>query len=35
MRDLVCLLEEPSAREMLEGVLPRILPEDVHVKYVE
>ena len=27
MSSLVCLLEEPSAREMLGGVLPRILPE--------
>jgi len=34
MTYLVCFLEEPSAREMLEGVLPRILPEDVYVKYV-
>jgi hypothetical protein len=34
MRYLVCLLEEPSAQEMLKGVLPRILPEDVHVQYV-
>ncbi|OQY60009.1 MAG: hypothetical protein B6245_03640 [Desulfobacteraceae bacterium 4572_88] len=31
---LVCLLEEPSAQEMLKGVLPRILPEDVYVQYV-
>lgn len=28
MRCLVCLLEEPSAAEMLKGVLPRLLPED-------
>ena len=34
MRYLVCLLEEPSAREMLKGVLPRILPDDVSVQYV-
>jgi hypothetical protein len=29
MKTLVCCLEEPSAWEMLQGVLPRILPEDV------
>ena len=34
MRYLICLLEEPSAQEMLEGVLPRILSEDICVKYV-
>ena len=34
MRYLVCLLEEPSAQEMLKGILPRILPEDVDVQYV-
>ncbi len=34
MKYLVCLLEEPSAREMLKGVLPRILPHDVYVKYI-
>jgi len=27
MRHLVFLLEEPSAREMLEGVVPKIIPE--------
>ncbi|MCL2406520.1 MAG: DUF4276 family protein [Defluviitaleaceae bacterium] len=26
MKTLVCLVEEPSARYMLEGVLPRLLP---------
>ncbi|MDR1831230.1 MAG: DUF4276 family protein [Fusobacteriaceae bacterium] len=34
MRTLACFLEEPSARAFLEGVLPRILPEDVEVRYV-
>lgn len=28
------LLEEPSANEMLKGILPRILPENIHVRYV-
>lgn len=27
MTSLVCLLEKPSAAEMLKGVLPRLLPE--------
>jgi hypothetical protein len=31
---LVCLLEEPSARAMLEGVLPRLLGDGVTVQYV-
>ncbi|MEA3412892.1 MAG: DUF4276 family protein [Pseudomonadota bacterium] len=34
MRELVFLLEEPSAREMLKGVLPRLLPENVTVRYI-
>lgn len=34
MRSLVCLLEEPSAREMLKGVLPRILSEAVCIHYI-
>ncbi len=33
MSTLVCLLEEPSAREMLQGVLPRILPIGWDVRY--
>jgi len=33
MRTLVCLLEEPSAKAMLENVLPRILPSEVKIKY--
>lgn len=27
MRELVFLLEEPSARELLEGLIPRLIPE--------
>lgn len=36
MKLLVFLLEEPSAREMLQGLLPRVLPPTwlVQVKYV-
>ena len=34
MRTLVFLLEEPSARELLAGVLPRILPEAISVKFL-
>lgn len=33
MRRLIFLLEEPSAEEMLKGILPEILPEDVHPEY--
>lgn len=29
MNHLVFLLEEPSAREMLNGLLPRLLPENI------
>jgi hypothetical protein len=29
MKHLVCFLEEPSAKEMLEGVLPQLLPNDI------
>ena len=31
---LVCCLEEPSAREMLTGVLTRILPTGWNVQYI-
>jgi len=31
---LVFFLEEPSAREMLKGLLPRLLPESVCCRYV-
>lgn len=34
MTTLVCLLEEPSARILLEGLLPRILPAEIEVQYM-
>jgi hypothetical protein len=34
LTQIVLLLEEPSMREALEGLLPRLLPEDVGVTYV-
>ncbi len=34
MSCLVCLLEEPSAEEMLRGVLSRIIPDDIYVHYM-
>ena len=34
MTYLVCMLEEPSAEEMLKAVLPKILPADIYVKYI-
>ena len=34
MKTIVFFLEEPSAREMLEGVLPRILPEGIQIRYL-
>lgn len=34
MKHLVFLLEEPSARDLLEGLLPRILPEGTVVYYL-
>jgi len=34
MRHLVFFLEEPSAREMLRGVLPRILSDDINMQFV-
>ncbi|MCA9588425.1 MAG: DUF4276 family protein [Myxococcales bacterium] len=34
MTTLVLLLEEPSAKALLEGVLPRMLPRDVSVLYL-
>jgi hypothetical protein len=34
MRYLVLFLEEASAKAAFEGLLPRFLPEDVHVQYV-
>ena len=34
MTTLVCFLEEPSAREMLKGVLPRLLPDGMDFKII-
>lgn len=34
MSELVFFLEEPSAQAMLEGLLPRLLPEITKVRYV-
>ncbi len=34
MRTYAIFLEEASAAEMLKGLLPRILPEDVNVRYI-
>lgn len=34
MRTIVFFLEEPSSREMLAGILPRILPADMQIRYV-
>ena len=34
MKTLVFCLEEPSAKEMLKGVLPRILPDDVTARFI-
>lgn len=34
MTELVFFLEEPSAREMLKGILPKFLPDNVCVQYV-
>lgn len=34
MMELVVFLEEPSARAMLQGVLPRLLAPEVSVRYV-
>ena len=34
MNQLVFFLEEPSAREMLKNLLPRILPDNVTVRYL-
>lgn len=34
MSNIVFFLEEPSAREMLKGVLPRVLPENASVQFV-
>lgn len=34
MRNLVFLLEEPSAKDLLQGLAPRLVPQDVHVQYL-
>jgi hypothetical protein len=34
MKHLVCFLEEPSAREMLKGILPILLPDEIVPIYV-
>jgi len=34
MKNLVCLLEEASAREMLKGMLPRLLSNDIQCHYI-
>ena len=34
MSQLVFFLEEPSAREMLRGILPKILPADISTQFV-
>ena len=34
MKNLVCFLEEPSAKEMLKGVLPRLLPHEIECTYI-
>ncbi len=34
MKHLIFFLEEPSAKAMLEGILPKILTSDISVKYI-
>lgn len=34
MTEIVFFLEEPSAREMLKGLLPKVLPENISVQYI-
>lgn len=34
MLTLTCLLEEQSARELLQNLLPRILPNEISIKYI-
>ncbi len=34
MTQLIVFLEEPSAREMLKGLLPRLLPDGVYLRYI-
>ncbi len=34
MKTIVFFLEEPSAKEMLEGLLPRVLPPNAQIRYL-
>ncbi len=34
MKTIVFFLEEPSARVMLEGLLPRVLPREIETRYI-
>lgn len=34
MKTIVFFLEEPSAKEMLEGLLPRVLPTQARIRYL-
>jgi hypothetical protein len=34
MKELVFLLEEPSAQAMLEGILPKLLPADIYPRFI-
>ncbi len=34
MKTIVFFLEEPSAKEMFQGILPRILPDNMQIRYV-
>jgi len=34
MKTIVFCLEEPSARELMRGLLPRILPGDVEYRFI-
>ncbi len=34
MKTVVFFLEEPSAKELLAGVLPRMLPESIQIRYI-
>ena len=34
MKTLVFLLEEPSARDLIEGIAPRLVAADIHIKYL-
>ncbi|MCP4158849.1 MAG: DUF4276 family protein [Deltaproteobacteria bacterium] len=34
MKNIVCLLEEPSAKEMLEAILPQIIDNEISIHYV-